>query len=117
MHTLTSSLFLHSYINLLEPRYAASLLRGKFASDLVYYIARGRPYLDLEQFAHYDKQLSWDEIIIKAIASEDDHVPKVVRALIQASHYDKANIISLPTYQAIASLSVEENLSWDLGPT
>jgi hypothetical protein len=99
MHTLTSSLFLHCYIELLDPCYAVSLLRGKFASDLVYYIAHGRPYLNIEQFESYPKVLSWDQIISKAIASEDDHVPKAVRALIHASHYDKTQIFSLHIYQ------------------
>ncbi len=114
MHTLTSSMFLHYYVELLEPRHAASLLRGKFATDLVYYIAHGRPYLNLEQFKSYPKVLNWDQIISKAIASEDDHVPKVIRALIHASRYDKAQVFPLETYQAIASLSVDDNLYWSV---
>lgn len=114
MHTLTSSLFLHCYIELLAPCYAVSLLRGKFASDLVYYIAHGRPYLNLQQFDSYPKLLHWDQIISKAIASADDHVPKAVRALIHASHYDRSKVFHLQIYQAIASLSVDDNLSWNM---
>lgn len=116
MHTLTSSLFLHCYIELIEPRHAASLLRGKLASDLVYYIAHGRPYLNLEQFESYPELLSWDQIILKAIASEDDHVPKAVRALIHASHYDKTKVFPSHIYQAMASLSVDDSLSWSVDP-
>lgn len=116
MHTLTSSLFLHCYVELLAPRHAASLLRGKFASDLVYYIAHGRPYLNLEQFKSYPELLSWEQIISKAIASEDDHVPKAVRALIHASRYDKTKIFPLQIYQAMAALSVDDNLSWSIDP-
>lgn len=114
MHTLTSSLFLHGYVELLDPHYAASLLRGKFALDLVYYIAHGRPCLNLEQFSTYPDLLSWDQIISKAIASEDDHVPKVIRALIHASHYDRMPVFSSKIYQAMASLTVDENLFWSL---
>ena len=114
MHTLTSSLFLHCYVELLEPPYAACLLQGKFAVDLAYYIAHGRPRLNMEQFADYSKLLSWDQIIAKAIASEDDHVPKAVRALIHASRYDKTKVFSFETYQAIASLTVNDQLYWSL---
>jgi len=114
MHTLTSSLFLHCYVELLEPRYAASLLRGKFAADLIYYIAHGRPYLNIEQFKSYPKLLSWEQIISKAIASEDDHVPKVVRALIHAYRYDKTQVFPVEIYQAMASLSVDDNLYWSV---
>jgi hypothetical protein len=78
MHTLTSSLFLHCYVELLDPRYAASLLRGKFAADLAYYIAHGRPCLNFEQFKSFPRLLSWEQVISKAIASEDDHVPKAI---------------------------------------
>jgi hypothetical protein len=58
--------------------------------------------------------LTWDQIISNAIASEDDHVPKVVRALIHASHYDKTQVLSSDIYQAMASLSVDDNLFWSL---
>lgn len=113
MHTLTSSLFLHCYVELLDPHYGATLLRGKFAADIVWYIAHGRPQLNIEQFMAYPALLDWDHIISKAIASEDDHVPKAVRALIHASHYDK-QILSPQIYQAMASLTVNENLFWTL---
>jgi hypothetical protein len=113
MHTLTSSLFLHCYVELLDPNYAAALLRGKFAADLVWYIAHGRPYLNIEQFITYPDLLDWDQIISKAIASEDDHVPKAIRALIHASHYDK-HTLSPEIYQGMASLTVNENLFWSL---
>ncbi|AUH74210.1 questin oxidase family protein (plasmid) [Legionella sainthelensi] len=116
MHTLTSSLFLHCYVELLAPCYAASLLRGKFVADMVYYIAHGRPYLNLEQFESYPKLLSWEQIISKAIASEDDHVPKAVRALIHASRYDQTPSFPLQIYQAMASLTVEDNLYWSVDP-
>jgi hypothetical protein len=114
MHTLTSSLFLHSYIELLESHYAALVLRGKFAADLIYYIAHGRPYLNIEQFRAYPQLLSFEQIIAKAIASEDDHVPKAVRALIHACHYDESQVLSLEIYQAMASLTVDDNLYWSL---
>lgn len=101
-------------MELLEPRYAASLLRGKFAADFVYYIAHGQPYLNIEQYKSYPKLLSWDQIIAKAIASEDDHVPRAVRALIHASRYDKTQTLPLEIYKAMASLTVDDNLYWSV---
>jgi len=108
MHSLTSSLFLTSYIELLDVHYGAKLLRDKFTQDLIYYIARNRPLLNFEQFKSWPT-ISWSEIFSKAIAHSDDHIAKVIRALKHASTSDKT--IPAEIYQAIATIGVD-NAKW-----
>ncbi|CAF1201541.1 unnamed protein product [Didymodactylos carnosus] len=109
MHAFTSSLFVHSYIEFLNPRYGAALLRGKFAVDLAYYISRNRPLLNLEQFKSYPLK-SWSEIISKAISHGDSHVPKSIRAVKHAAAYDTT--IPSEIYQAIATITVDPDRKW-----
>jgi len=104
------SLFVHSYIEFLNPRYGAALLRGKFAIDLAYYISRNRPLLNLEQFKSYPGK-SWNEIISKAIAHNDEHVPKAIRGLKHAAAYDA--IIPAETYQAMAAMTIDADGNWN----
>ncbi|KIK95047.1 hypothetical protein PAXRUDRAFT_25666 [Paxillus rubicundulus Ve08.2h10] len=50
MHMVTSSLFLPSLIAYLSPRSQVSLLRSYFTTVLTFWIARGRPALNLKAF-------------------------------------------------------------------
>ncbi|KIJ13025.1 hypothetical protein PAXINDRAFT_170906 [Paxillus involutus ATCC 200175] len=50
MHMVTSSLFLPSLIAYLSPRSQVSLLRSYFTTVLTFWVARGRPALNLKAF-------------------------------------------------------------------
>ncbi|OLL26725.1 Oxidoreductase [Neolecta irregularis DAH-3] len=103
MHTLTSSLFLPSYINALSKKNAVKLLKAKFALDLAYWVSRGRPSIDLTVAEKMGAKYSWDEIIKIGNESRDDHVPKVVRAakFAEVRCGDKEGI-----YRGIAAMTV-----------
>jgi hypothetical protein len=53
MHAVTSSIFLPTFVRSLSPEHAARLLRDKLAVDLGYFVARGRPELNLDQLLAY----------------------------------------------------------------
>ncbi|KAF9555920.1 hypothetical protein CPC08DRAFT_765575 [Agrocybe pediades] len=96
MHLVTSSVFLFNVLSRLTQRKSQELfLRGYLSVSLAYYIARGRPHLDIQSFfGHHTEtfhtaamipQLQlpepWSRILRSAIMHMDDHVPKLQRAL------------------------------------
>jgi hypothetical protein len=108
MHFVTSSLFLSSIFALLTRKSQELLLRGYFATCLVWYIGQGRAKLDIARFfgnaatlhptppgpkpsPHKDVSPSpdsWLPIIQSALTHPDDHLPKLQRALSEyASHF------------------------------
>ncbi|KAG6907326.1 hypothetical protein DXG01_009408 [Tephrocybe rancida] len=94
MHLVTSSLFLHSYIKHLIPPSQVRLLRAYLLVSLTWYIARGRPALDIMRF--YSATSSsitsscpssiheWSAFLTSSTLHPDDHLPKLQRAL---EHY------------------------------
>jgi len=108
MHAFTSSLFLPSLIKMLSPNLGAKLLRGKFAVDLGFYISRNRPLLNMEQFQTTKEfTKSWSEIFDLAIHHNDEHVPKVIRALKFVERYDSEETFGKGVYRVIANITVE----------
>ena len=116
MHLVTSSLFLSSSFSLLTRKSQKLLLRGYFATCLVWYIGQGRAELDIARFfgntatlhpippgpkptPHKDVSPSpnspfvvtpdpWLPIIQSSLTHPDDHVPKLQRALAEySSHF------------------------------
>jgi len=113
MHFVTSLLFLSSTFSLLKRSSQELLLRGYFATCLVWYIARGRPELDIARFfgnaatlhpippgpkpiPHKDVSPSptspyaitpdpWMPIIQSVLTHPDEHLPKLQRALAEYS--------------------------------
>ncbi|KAH9840652.1 uncharacterized protein C8Q71DRAFT_804255 [Rhodofomes roseus] len=107
MHVLTSSLFLPSFVEYLSPSSSVLLLRKHFITGVSWWIARGRPSLNIKEFyagTSPDATLEpavpkpslapagttpnpWLALVERAIVHPDDHVVKVQRALL---HYSKA---------------------------
>jgi hypothetical protein len=116
MHLVTSSLFLPSIFSLLKRSSQELLLRGYFATCLLWYIGNGRPELDIARFfgnvatlhpvppgpkptPHKDASPSptsphtitpdpWLPIIQSTLTHPDDHLAKLQRALAEySSHF------------------------------
>ena len=113
MHFVTSSLFLSSIFSLLTRKSQELLLRGYFATCLVWYIGHGRPEIDIARFFGNDATLHpippgpkptphkdvspsltspfaitphpWLPIIQSTLTHPDDHLPKLQRALAEHS--------------------------------
>jgi hypothetical protein len=109
----TSSLFLSSIFSLLTRKSQELLLRGYFATCLVWYIGHGRPELDIARFFGNDATLHpippgpkptphmdvspsltspfaitldpWLPIIQSTLTHPDDHLAKLQRALAESS--------------------------------
>jgi len=109
MHFVTSSMFLSSILVHLEPKSRELLLRTYLGVCLVWYLARGKPHLDIEAFFQDSSTLKsltgpasltgpshnipaatahspnpWAQIVQQAIVHPDDHLPKLQRTL---AHY------------------------------
>lgn len=111
MHLVTSSIFLPSYIAYLTPTSQEHLLRGYFLVSLGWWVSRGRPKLNIKGFYEstsphplptgalptpHEKALhpadpkkavtpnAWLPIIESSVTHQDDHLPKLQRAL---AHY------------------------------
>lgn len=104
MHFVTSSMFLSSILIHLEPKSQELLLRTYVSICLTWYIARGKPQLDIEAFFAHDscKSLNgepvterpgipvqpskpsnpWTLILEETIVHPDDHIPKIQRTLL-----------------------------------
>ncbi|KAI7892228.1 uncharacterized protein EV154DRAFT_441653 [Mucor mucedo] len=84
MHALTSSEFIHQYISKVAPSEAVSLLRAHLASTLVYYIAGGRPVLNVDDLLAYKIKEQgnnpWLGVMDQSLDCMEPHVIKVVRA-------------------------------------
>ncbi|KAG0254583.1 hypothetical protein DFQ27_006756 [Actinomortierella ambigua] len=86
MHALTSVLFVHRLVQDLPPRNAVSLLKSHLSVSLAFYIARGRPKINMDALLNYkgkqplDATNPWLSLIKRAIDIDEVHVTKVVRA-------------------------------------
>lgn len=105
MHLVTSALFLPSYIHSLthHPNSALALLQSYFTNSLLWYIARrSNTPLSIANFYAKTSHLRrhhpltkgvnnvWTPIIETSIAHEDEHLPKLTRALMHfATHYGR----------------------------
>ncbi|CAO3629820.1 unnamed protein product [Cunninghamella echinulata] len=92
MHTLTSSYFLHILSSHLHINEAAAMIQGHLLSTLIYYVAMGRPRVQVNRLLAYksptilqdsDPQ-TWSHILTIAV-NEEAHVVKVIRSLAMAS--------------------------------
>ncbi|PYI12246.1 hypA-like protein [Aspergillus sclerotiicarbonarius CBS 121057] len=85
LHGVTSSIFLSKIITLpfLDARTKARLLEWTGRLDLMLYVAYGTAELRLDEITNYSATKSWDTIFAysTAQASDDGHLPKLVRAL------------------------------------
>lgn len=105
MHLVTASLFLPTFIATLSQHSQVLLLRGFFGLSLTWWVARGRPPLDIEAFITSDipfisppttstvpswsllgtssalPRQSWFTIIHKSMIHPESHLPKLIRAL------------------------------------
>ena len=83
---LTSSLFLPPFVAYLSPRASTLLLRKHFATGLAWWVARGRPALDIRTFyAHTAPDATpnpWLGLVEGALVHTDDHFVKVQRTLL-----------------------------------
>jgi len=109
MHFVTSSMFLSSIFVHLKPKSQELLLRTYLGVCFAWYLARGKPRLDIEAFFQDSTTLKsltgpapltgpshdvpattarspnpWAQIIQQAIVHPDDHLPKLQRTL---AHY------------------------------
>ena len=103
MHVLTSSLFLPPFIAYLSPRASAILLRKHLATGLAWWVARGRPALDIRAFYAHNPAPApspaaplpqpslvpretppneWLGLVQGALLHTDDHFVKAQRTLL-----------------------------------
>lgn len=110
MHALTSSLFLPTVVQQINPKLSVRLLKAKFAVDLAYFVSRNRPMLHFEQFTSPNTEFtkSWREIFELAVNHSDEHIPKVIRALKLVERWDPKETLGKGVYRAMASMTVEK---------
>ncbi|CAE6468158.1 unnamed protein product [Rhizoctonia solani] len=99
VHYVTSNIFLSSILSLLSPKHKVDLMRAYFATSLVWFVAQGRPALDVQGFfqsTSVDPKPSpgpelvatkepegnpWYTILSHSIHHPDEHQIKAARAL------------------------------------
>ncbi|CAF3745246.1 unnamed protein product [Rotaria sp. Silwood1] len=136
MHSTTSSLFLDIMVHSLKKKEnQLKLIRAKFAVDLFYYVARGRPKLNLnylcneypvsKEHLYIDASNPWLPLIDKCLTHPDEHVTKTIRALIYADKFDNAQGQDKLPYLKIAQMVMDalfpagkkdwaqEGIGWD----
>ncbi|CAF1286897.1 unnamed protein product [Adineta ricciae] len=134
MHATTSGLFLDIIVHSLQSKQnQLKLMKAKFATDLLYYVARGRPKLNVDylcneyqvsnEHLYSDAINPWLALIEKCLTHPDEHVLKTIRALMYAEKFDTAQD-ALP-YLKIAQMVmdalfpaestgwVQEGIGWD----
>ena len=86
-HALTSTHAVFNTIQHLNRAQAAKLIRAHIATSLVWFIARGRPNVDVEALSHYQSPSvstnefnPWLQVLDRALGYHEPHVIKVVRA-------------------------------------
>ncbi|CAF2735726.1 unnamed protein product [Rotaria sp. Silwood2] len=118
MHATTSGLFLDILVHSLKKKEnQLKLMRAKFAVDLLYYVARGRPKLNLnylcneyqvsKEHSYSDAQNPWLPLIDKCLTHPDEHIPKTIRALIYAEKIDSAQDKDKLPYLKIAQMVMD----------
>lgn len=99
MHLVTSSMFLPSHLHTLSPSSTFLLLRSYVSTCLLWWIARGRPIIDIVGFyKSTSKTLTsftesqsnfglnpWTSIIDQSVKHPDEHLPKLIRSLLHFS--------------------------------
>jgi hypothetical protein len=86
MHALTSVLFVHRLVHALPLSCAISTLKSHLGATLVFYIACGRPAVDIDALLKYrgeeplDSTNPWLSVIKRAVDIDEVHVTKVVRS-------------------------------------
>ncbi|KAG0179401.1 hypothetical protein DFQ28_002837 [Apophysomyces sp. BC1034] len=87
MHALTSVHFVHHYLPLVSCTEGVLLLRSHLVSSLAYYVARGRPILQIDLLLNYQSPNAvegelnpWNSVFDRALKAEEEHVIKTVRA-------------------------------------
>lgn len=98
VHFVTSNLFLPSILSLLQPKHQIDLMRVYFATALAWFVADGRPALDVQGFfqsvtadpkpnhnfkssANEPEGNPWYTLLAHTIAHPDEHHVKAERAL------------------------------------
>lgn len=118
MHATTSSLFLEIFIHSFKSKEnQMKFLRTKFAVDLLYYAAFGRPKLDLDylvndyqpskEHSFEDSHNPWLPLIDKCLTHPDEHVPKTIRSLVYAERFDPAQGTEKLPYLKLAQLVMD----------
>ena len=90
-HAVTSIHSIYTILPYLSSIQAEVLLRAHFAETLMYYVARGRPSLQLDLLSNYrspqavdESKNPWLDVIHLALKAEESHCIKVVRAIATA---------------------------------
>ena len=128
-HATTSSLFLNIFIHAFKNKAnQEKFLRAKFAIDLLYYAAYGRPKLNLDylvneyqpskEHSYGDSQNPWLPLIDQCLTHPDGHVLKTIRALVYAERFDPAQGKDKLPYLKIAQLVMDslfpaDKKDWD----
>ena len=118
LHATTSSLFLNIFIQSFKNQEnQMKFLKAKFAVDLLQFIARGRPKLNInyllnvyqvsKEHQYDDAQNPWLPLIDKCLTHHDEHVPKTIRALIYAEKCDRSQGKDQLPYLKIAQLVMD----------
>jgi hypothetical protein len=118
MHATTSCLFLDIFVHSFKKKEnQTKFLRAKFAVDLIFYVARGRPKLNLDylidtfqpskEHSYLNAQNPWLPLIDKTLTHPDEHVPKTIRSLIYAEKLDGAREKDKLPYLKIAQMVMD----------
>ena len=118
MHATTSCLFLEIFIRSLKKQEnQLKFLRAKFAVDLLWYVAYGRPKLNLnyllneyqpsKEHSYPDAQNPWLPLVDKCLTHPDEHLPKTIRALIYAEKFDNTSEKDKLPYLKIAQMNMD----------
>ncbi|CAF5162139.1 unnamed protein product, partial [Rotaria sp. Silwood1] len=118
MHATTSGLFLDIFVHSLKKKEnQLKFLKTKFAVDLLYYVARGRPMLNVnyllneyqpsKEHSYSDAQNPWLPLIDKCLTHRDVHLVKTIRALVYAEKFDRAQENNKMSYLKIAQMTMD----------
>ncbi|CAO3631229.1 unnamed protein product [Cunninghamella blakesleeana] len=89
MHALTSSYFLHVFAPHIHINEASSLIQAHLLTTLLYYVAMGRPPIQLDRLLAYksptlfrdDQPHDWLHVLSSTLTEEDVHTVKAVRSI------------------------------------
>ncbi|CAF1248807.1 unnamed protein product [Rotaria sp. Silwood1] len=118
MHATTSGLFLDILVHSLKNKEnQLKLMRAKFAVDLLFYVVRGRPKLDInylcneyqvsQEHSYLHAQNPWLPLIDKCLTHPDEHVPKTIRALVYAEKFGSSQDKDKLPYLKIAQMIMD----------
>ncbi|KAI8987312.1 hypothetical protein BDF20DRAFT_849389 [Mycotypha africana] len=122
MHAVTSAEFLHQYIPRVAPSEAVSLLQAHLIVSLIYYVARGRPNLNVRSLLNYKSpnhveksNNNWLDVFNKSLDCKEVHVIKVVRscAVAQIIYGPDEDPELEQIWLKIAQMAVDLDGNWD----